>query len=407
MAATISNIDKDTLAAALAEAMTKPVFAAAFVESNPGLASFVKSSMDGDATANKLANMDALLDTNMGDMLNNPELTAATLLQVLDDLSPEEIAGIVTSIDQGITAAEAAGTVTANVTDNLKNAIMQQSTVPDKTKVTLALQMSIKPEFVNNCAKTALMSVNPDLVKAAMAAILSCDPNLLNAVSTQEALAAISLSPDASKGGMLNTLDSPEARRVLLTLLASNNMIDAPAAADLVDKVGADPSNASDSCVTAVTGAVANGRPATVADVANIMNCDPPAAVPETTKANFSTALDALSDQQLTALMTQCMNDPSFAEAFKTNNPAIQESITNAEEVLAQGTKPEDLLAGKEFTDEEKMQILLNTLDNADFAKSISEIALQIKDDPEATASSIDAIKTAIFASPDTASHDE
>jgi len=174
-----------------------------------------------------------------------------------------------------------------------------------------------------------------------------------------------------------------------------------------VDKIGADPSNASESCVTAVTGPVSNGTPATVPDIANMLGCNPPASVPDTAKSNIGGSLDLLTDEQIAELLAMCMNDPAFAEAFKSSNPDIAASLADAEEANSQGTKPGDLLAGKELSAEEKMQILINSLENGDFACACSEIALDIKDDPEGTAASIDAIKNAIIASEDTAAIDE
>jgi len=211
--------------------MKDPAFAAAFAESNPGLASFLVAAASGDPNAAKLANMDALLDAKMGDMLNNPELAAATLLALLDKMSPEELAALLTCISTGVTDAEAAGTGTANITDNLKTAILEQA-MADKAKLTLILQMAVKPELVNVCNKAALMALDPDMVKAAMANILANNPGLLDAASIAEALAALGMSPDQMKDAMLNSLDSPEARKVMLEIMANNGFIDPAAAAD-------------------------------------------------------------------------------------------------------------------------------------------------------------------------------
>lgn len=171
--------------------------------------------------------------------------------------------------------------------------------------------------------------------------------------------------------------------------------------------IGDDPANASDACVTAITGPVNNGTPATVADISNLLGCNPPASVPDTCKSTCSKSLNKLTDEQIASLMTQCMNDPAFKDAFEASNPDIAASIAEAEDANAQGTRPEDLLAGKEFTEEEKRQVLLNSMDNQVFASASSEMANSILDNPESTAASVDAIRTAIFETTDTALHDE
>jgi len=174
-----------------------------------------------------------------------------------------------------------------------------------------------------------------------------------------------------------------------------------------VSNIAADPANASDPCVTAITGPVNNGTPATVADISNLLACNPPASVPDTCKTTCNASLSKLTDEQITSLMTQCMNDPTFASAFETSNPDIAASIAEAEEANAQGTRPEDLLAGKQFTREEKRQVLLNSLDNQVFAAACSELSLNIQDSPEGIAAAVDAIKNAVLATTDTSLHEE
>lgn len=397
---TIETIEKDPLVNSLSEAMKDPMFAAAFAANNPGLAAQLAAATSGNDALSSLGNLDELLDSKLDLVLNNPDVAGAALLNLLGDLSPADLAALVQCFTDGILTAEGNGTLNDNISINLKANIMNNADLDDLSKNTLTLQMAKKPTLVNDCVKSTLSSLDPELVKATLAAILACDATLLQSVSDALALAALGLSPEAMKAALAASMASEDARKAIIDVMSGSGLLGDAESTPLVEKLGDDDANKTNACVNSVMSPIADGSetPKT-ADVQSILTCDPAPVIPESLTGDLINKLDTMTDEEVAMLLEKCMNDPAFAEAFKENNADLMADMANAQEAAAQGTSPADLLAGMELSEEQKKEILKNSCANAPFANTINEMSFTILDDAAALAGAIEALKTSIEAS--------
>mmetsp|Transcript_10117 Transcript_10117/g.8865 ORF Transcript_10117/g.8865 Transcript_10117/m.8865 type:complete len:399 (-) Transcript_10117:2112-3308(-) len=380
--------------------MKNPLFAASFTSANPGLAATLKAAMAGDTGAAAAGDMDTLLDTKMAELLNNPELAAAALLNVLDDMSAEEKQALLDCINNGITTALTSDSANENISTNLKTNIMDSVALLDNAKIASAAGMTKKPVFLNTCIKEALTALDPNLLKSAMSALLSCDPALMASIADKAALEALGLSPEDMKQALLKTMDNEDARKVMVEQFIAKDIITDANCGDIVTKVDNDDTNKVNASIQAIMQPINSSADGSVvakaSDLDAICSCDPPSLIPESVKSDLGSFLETLSDEQLADMLSSCMNDPLFAQAFKDANADLLSQMDEKKGESALGTSPGDLLKGLQLSDEEKKQILKNACENPDFGKAVSQISADILDDPAALSASIEKMKTAI-----------
>lgn len=259
--------------------------------------------------------------------------------------------------------------------------------------------MAKKPELVNECINAELEKIDPEVLKAALAAVLACDPSLLAAVANGQALDALGLSPEQMKAALGATLDNEDARKVILDILSGDLMLTDAESAAFVEAIGAEDENKTNNCVNAVMSPINDGSETPkVADIQNMLSCDPAPKIPDTIKEALLAKLETMTDEEIALLLEKAMNDPAFAQAFQDANADLAARMTEAQEEAAAGTSAADLLAGMELTDEQKKEILKNSCANPEFAKAMNLLSQEIINNPEALAALLQTMKDAVEA---------
>lgn len=374
--------------------MKDPLFAASFTAANPGTAAQLAAAMAGEDLS-KVGNMDDLLDNKLDDIKKNPEVMAAAFMNLINEI---DHAAFHTCINDKITTFEAENQ-SPIVSVNLKTDIMTNPSLDADpiARSTAAATMAQRPDLVNECISAELDKLPPEVLKAALAAVLACDPTLLGAVANQEALAALGLSPEEMKAALGNTLDNEDARKVITDIMSAEGMLNDAESGPIVEAIGADDENKTNTCVMAVMSPINDGsEPPKTADIQAMLACDPAPKIPDTIKDALLSKLDTMTDEEIALLLERAMNDPDFAAAFNELNPELAARLAEAQAAAAAGTSAADLLAKMELTDEQMKEILENSCANPDFAKAMVNMAQDILADPAALAAVIDAMKTAV-----------
>jgi hypothetical protein len=262
--------------------------------------------------------------------------------------------------------------------------------------------------------------MDPQLVKNALASVISSNPDVALALANQKLLESMNLTPEQMMNAMNAALADPSARLAMLKNLIKMDKIQASDIPEFVEAIGEAQENLSNADIVRIYSkfkpsflqkksylyktisfleSKENSDP-TTNDLKMMTESDPEPFIPESLNPIIFNIMKTLSPDELKALNNACMNDPAFTNAMMANNPQIAQEMGQLAKEAEGSQTTSEALANAGLTQEQKRNALVNSVNgNVKFADKMAELSSQLNPDEAALQETITKVKDMVDAS--------